>query len=111
MQDQGTPVRVQGKYLRCVHCGATRFVRRQAQLHTPFMTFFNLDWLNKTAEIFVCTTCGRLEWFLDPIVSPGPAEDAEVEDDKAEPTQCMACGETIPAGGDKCPKCGRTCKK
>ncbi len=60
MQDQGTPVRVQGKYLHCVHCGATRFVRRKAQLDVAFMAFFDPSWVEKTAGIFVCTTCGRL---------------------------------------------------
>ena len=38
---------------------------REAQLNTAGMTFLKLDWLNKTATIFVCEDCGRLEWFLD----------------------------------------------
>ena len=109
MQDQGTAITVQDKRLLCAHCGSTRFVRRQAQLNTAFMSFFNMDWLNKTAAIFVCTACGRIEWFLDPTVSPESVVDDE-PDDTAEPTQCMACGETIPAGQDTCPKCGWTYK-
>ena len=33
------------------------------------MAFFDLDWLNKSAEVFVCEECGKLEWFLDPSIS------------------------------------------
>lgn len=29
------------------------------------MTFLNLEWMNKSATVFVCVRCGRLEWFLD----------------------------------------------
>jgi hypothetical protein len=111
MQDEGTPIRVQGKHLHCVHCGSIRFVRRQAQLNTAFMTLLNMGWLNTTAEIFVCTICGRLEWFLGPTVSPSLAEGDAAEDDKVEPAECMACGEMIPAGQDKRPKCGWTYKE
>lgn len=103
MDDQGKPVEVRGKPLVCAHCGGTRFARRQAQLNTAIMTFFDMDWLNKSAQVFVCMTCGRLEWFLEPTVSP--------ERDDAEPTECVACGETIPSGRDKCPKCGWSYKE
>ena len=84
MQDQGTPIRVQGKHLRCVHCGSSRFVRRKAQFDVAFMAFFGADWVEKTAEIFVCTTCGRFEWFLDPTVALESAAD-----DDSEPTECI----------------------
>ncbi len=51
--------------LTCTHCGGQSFDEREAQLHTAGMTFFKLDWLNKSATIFVCADCGRMEWFLD----------------------------------------------
>ena len=80
-------------------------VRREDQFDVAFMTFFDPNCLNRTANLFACTTCGRLEWFVDPTV---PSEAAA--DDKAEPRECMACRETIPAGQDTCPKCGWTYK-
>lgn len=40
------------------------------------MTLFDMDWLNKTADVFVCANCGHLEWFLNPEMSQ--------EDEKSE---------------------------
>ena len=56
---------IDGKPLTCPHCEGEMFERREAQLHTAGLTFFNMEFLNKTAIIFVCQGCGRLEWFLD----------------------------------------------
>jgi len=60
----GEKVVIKGRALECYHCGSHHFDRREAQLHTAGMTFLKLEWLNKTAEVFVCVQCGRLEWFL-----------------------------------------------
>jgi predicted RNA-binding Zn-ribbon protein involved in translation (DUF1610 family) len=103
MKTEGDPVEIKGKQLVCAHCGGKRFARREAQLNTAVMTFFDMDWLNKSAEVFACVLCGRLEWFLDPTLSP--------KDDAADATECVACGETIPEGKDTCPKCGWTYKE
>jgi len=103
MDDQGYVVTLRGKQLVCAHCGGNHFERRNAQLNTAFLTFLDLDWLNSTAEVFVCTSCGRLEWFLDPSIAP--------EDDTREPTECISCGATILEGQDKCPKCNWTYKQ
>ncbi len=100
MEEKGQVVTLRGKQLVCAHCGGNQYVSREAQLNTAFLTFLDLDWLNRTAEVFVCIACGRLEWFLDPIIAP--------EDDIAEPAECLSCGATIPAGQEKCPKCGWT---
>jgi hypothetical protein len=100
MEDQGQLVTLRGRQLVCAHCGGNHFARRNAQLNTAFLTFLGLDWLNTTAEVFMCTACGRLEWFLDPTAAP--------EDDTVE---CISCRATIPAGQDKCPQCGWTYKE
>lgn len=60
----GDRVRVAGHPLVCSHCGGERFFRSEAQLNTAGMTFLNLDWANRTATIFECTACGRVEWFV-----------------------------------------------
>ena len=62
-------ISINGKALKCSHCNGQLFTNRKAQLNTAGMAFFDLDWLNKSAEVFVCEECGKLEWFLDPSIS------------------------------------------
>jgi uncharacterized protein len=52
------------KLILCPHCGHNQFDQGTALLNTPGMTFFGLDWANKTATILACRQCGRLQWFL-----------------------------------------------
>lgn len=53
-----------GRAITCSHCGNNRFWTREAQLNTAGLSFLDLDFLNKSAEVYVCTNCGHLEWFL-----------------------------------------------
>jgi predicted RNA-binding Zn-ribbon protein involved in translation (DUF1610 family) len=86
-----------GKDLRCHNCGGVEFMHRTAQLNTPFLTFLSLDWLNASADVFVCDQCGYLHWFLSPgAVMGGGGFD------------CLSCGAEVPAGKDTCPVCGWT---
>ena len=103
MSNQVEPIEVRGKHLVCAHCGGNHFTRRKVLLNTRLMTSLNMDWLNKSAQVFACIGCGRLEWFLGPTVAP--------EVDTVEPTECVSCSATIPAGQDKCPKCGWSYKE
>jgi len=64
-----TPIIINGKPLLCLHCHGSNFTQRQVQLNTAAMTFLNLDWMNRSATVFHCQQCGRLEWFLDPVVA------------------------------------------
>ncbi len=57
---------IQGKSITCPHCGSSQFDQAVALLNTPGMTFFNLDWANRTATTLSCKQCGRLEWYLRP---------------------------------------------
>lgn len=47
----------------CPHCKNDIFQQGEAQLNTATATFFDLDWLNKSAKILVCTQCGLIQWF------------------------------------------------
>ena len=67
---------VNGHPLKCAHCGSTKFTQGSAQLHTTVLTFFKLEWLNKSADTFICSDCGRIEWFMDAKVK---AEGADKE--------------------------------
>ena len=55
---------VQGKPLRCVVCGHQTFHKREAQLHGPVASFFDLEWTGATANCIVCAECGYVHWFL-----------------------------------------------
>jgi len=89
---------ISGKILKCHHCGGENFEKSRAQLNTAVMTFLDLDWLNKSSEIYICSNCGRIEWFTEPMNG--------VVDDRSEAADCMACDGVIPAGEDKCSSCG-----
>ena len=50
--------------INCLICGNQSFDRRPAQLNTSTLSFFGLDWLNKTADCYVCKSCGYIHWFV-----------------------------------------------
>lgn len=57
-------IEIQGQDLRCPFCSNTLFWTRRAQLNTQMATFFNLDWINKSATCFICSNCTHISWFL-----------------------------------------------
>lgn len=57
-------IEVSGRQLRCPICSNTLFWTRQAQLNTAVATFFNMDWVNKSASCFICSDCTHISWFL-----------------------------------------------
>lgn len=52
-----------GIKITCPHCQNDTFEKGDAQLNTAVATFFNLDWLNKSATVLVCYHCGMIRWF------------------------------------------------
>lgn len=110
--------RIHGVRLTCKHCAGELFTHRTGQLNTAGLTFLNLDWLNPSADVYVCQRCGFLHWFLDAghrrevdadeeASPPLPPEPADL-DDASTTTQCLSCGAVIPAGKDTCENCGWT---
>ncbi|MGE5402904.1 MAG: hypothetical protein ACM3S2_21100 [Ignavibacteriales bacterium] len=60
-----------GKDIICPNCENNQFAQGKALLNTPGMTFFNLDWANKTAVILICSRCQSIQWFLkEPDLKP-----------------------------------------
>jgi hypothetical protein len=55
---------VKGHQLRCEICHHDLFWHRAAQLHTAVASFFNLEWIQPTADCYVCAECGYIHWFL-----------------------------------------------
>ncbi len=56
---------VAGKQVVCPHCGGTQFEEGRAQLNTRALTFLDLDWADRNADVLVCRNCGHLEWFIN----------------------------------------------
>lgn len=48
----------------CVVCGATRFDHREVLMNTSGLTFFDLDWANKSAAGAICRACGYVHTFM-----------------------------------------------
>ncbi len=55
---------LQGRPIVCPQCGQNQFDIGTALLNTPGMTFFGLDWANRTATVLACRQCGHIGWFL-----------------------------------------------
>lgn len=84
--------------MRCVYCGHTEFTERKALLNTALLTFFDLDWADRSASLFVCHNCNYVHWFLG---KPGDVEGIA----------CLSCKTLIPSGKDECPSCGWSWKQ
>ena len=99
---------IAGKRLTCPHCASERFDQRTAQLNTAGLTFFDLNWLNRSAWIFQCLKCGRVEWFASTsgVELTEVAEQGDDSDEQNEEVECLTCGALIPVGQITCGFCG-----
>ncbi len=109
--------------LICKHCGFEQFYSAQYNPSTASQNFPGLDWMNKSAEVFICSRCGFLHWFATTLpeevqVSPLPQdvskEPVVPEKDSynlMDTTECLSCGKEIPKGRDQCLFCGWSYKK
>lgn len=55
---------VVGNEMNCEICGHNLFFKRKGQINTAGLSFFELDWLNATANCVVCAQRGYVHWFL-----------------------------------------------
>lgn len=51
-------------FLSCQVCSGLVFAQREIKMTTTGMTFFDLDWLNKSADGVVCIRCGFVHTFM-----------------------------------------------
>lgn len=104
---------VKGHPLKCPHCGSTNFSHERAKLHklhTEGSTFFKLNWLNQSADTFICAECGRIEWFLDTKVQSGgnpPKPSRPKHEPKSGGRECTRCGVFVSRSVALCPNCGK----
>ncbi|MFN7253497.1 MAG: zinc ribbon domain-containing protein [Anaerobacillus sp.] len=54
--------------ITCVHCNHDKFELGKALLNTRSLSFFDLDWLNKSANTVICKKCGYIHWFGKEVV-------------------------------------------
>ena len=54
-----------GHSVKCPVCDNSKFVESKAQLNTAAMSFMDLDFLNKSATLLICTDCSHIQWFAD----------------------------------------------
>lgn len=62
--DDSQRYQVAGKKVACPHCGEDNFDTGTAMLNTAGMTLLGLDWADRSAHLLICTSCSRVEWFL-----------------------------------------------
>lgn len=55
---------VLGQKLECQICKNDEFWMRETLMNTPGMTFFGVEWANKSATNYICGACGYVHWFL-----------------------------------------------
>jgi predicted nucleic-acid-binding Zn-ribbon protein len=52
------------RFLTCQVCEGNRFLQREIKMTTTGMTFFDLDWANKSADGAICLRCGFVHTFM-----------------------------------------------
>lgn len=63
-KSEAAPVEILGQRMRFEICHHDQFFQREGKIQTTAMTFFELDWLNASANCVVCAQCGYVHWFL-----------------------------------------------
>lgn len=53
----------------CQFCRFDQFAERSIKMNTTGMSFFNLDWMNRSATGVVCERCGYVHMFFNDSVS------------------------------------------
>lgn len=94
------PVFIADRQLRCPHCDNEEFFEHSWSLSPIRSIFYNPVWENRPASNYVCSVCGRIEWFIPPPITELLFSAPEGDID------CLECGEVIPHGIASCPKCG-----
>jgi hypothetical protein len=52
-----------GRVVRCTHCGGEEFSQTKALMNSTALSLADLDWLDRSATVLVCTSCSLIQWF------------------------------------------------
>lgn len=63
MNEPGRTGQLFGSPFVCRACGYDRFLRHEIKMQTTGMTFFDLGWLNRSADGVICERCGYVHMF------------------------------------------------
>lgn len=72
------------RFLSCLICGGLDFAQREIKMTTTGMTFFDLDWLNRSGDGAICVRCGYVHTFMGDAhqwVAPQDVDLADLPDD------------------------------
>ena len=62
---ESAEITIKRKKLECPVCGHRKFFTRKSLLNTRGLTFFNLDFANRSATNHICENCGYIYWFYN----------------------------------------------
>ena len=60
---EATEVTIHGVALTCPVCQSQSFWHRRTLLNSRAATFFGVDWADRNADNYICSTCGYIYWF------------------------------------------------
>lgn len=85
------------RFLACHVCEGLVFAQREIKMTTTGMTFFDLDWMNKSADGAICVRCGYVHTFMGNAHQWVPPEQVKAGDLPVDPL----AGTTPPAPVDQ----------
>lgn len=91
------------RILECLRCNSKMSYLKTDKIQLGQTSYFLRDWSNLIAgsiqlEIYSCTNCGKVEFFL-------PPEQTEYEEDRIAQRRCPGCGNLHDIDYPKCPFC------
>lgn len=63
-ESEPNTIAIKGHQLKCPVCGNLYFQSKRVLLNTRLATFFDLDWINRSATCLICSECTHISWFL-----------------------------------------------
>lgn len=58
------PQQIGGRWLKCPVCDGDQFWTRRTLMNTKKAAIFDLEWMGKAADNYICDRCGYVFWFL-----------------------------------------------
>ena len=109
--------------LVCNQCQSELFFSSKYDPSKSGLNFPGLEWMNRSVDVFICSQCGFVHWFVSTLPSEIPTTSApsNISSEPVTPekdpygisdtSECLSCGKAIPQGMDHCPSCGWTYKE
>ncbi|MCI0376037.1 MAG: hypothetical protein L0215_00375 [Gemmataceae bacterium] len=100
---------IQGRGLRCQHCGGEEFQQKSGSVDKVGCSFvYSDDYWGHQVTIFVCDGCGLAHFFMTPAEGNLAVRESVENMPTAEEMACLSCGAKILPEATACPECGWT---